>query len=184
MPTSPSRARCGAARSAPRLLLALPLLLSGCSGTPFGEALSRSFSGAAPAEPPSAPAAPAPRPASGGGTPATPPTTPATPPKPPRPTAAKPTAAKPAATPSATPAAPPVSGPPAAPAPYRVTILLPQADPAAPAEVVTRALRAAGVPFEVETIQRTAGQPPSAPGTAAPASVPATPTVRPAPPPR
>jgi hypothetical protein len=35
-----------------------------------------------------------------------------------------------------------------------VTILLPQADSAAPAEVVTQALRAAGVPFEVETIER------------------------------
>ena len=41
-----------------------------------------------------------------------------------------------------------------APAPYRVTIKLPAADPSAPAEVVTRALRAAGVSFEVETIER------------------------------
>lgn len=41
-----------------------------------------------------------------------------------------------------------------APAPYRVTIKLPSADPSAPAEVVTRALRAAGVSFEVETIER------------------------------
>ena len=39
-------------------------------------------------------------------------------------------------------------------APYRVTILLPSADASAPAEVVTEALRAAGVPFEVETIER------------------------------
>jgi hypothetical protein len=31
------------------------------------------------------------------------------------------------------------------PAPYRVTIRLPLADPSAPAEVVTKALRAAGV---------------------------------------
>lgn len=181
MPPSSLPARRSAARSAPRLLLALPLLLSGCSGTPFGEALSRSFSGAAPADPPSAlaptPVAPPPaaRPATGGGTPATPA-------KPATPTTATPTAAKPAAPPVS---APPVSAP-AAPAPYRVTILLPQADPAAPAEVVTRALRAAGVPFEVETIQRTAGQPPPAPGTGSPgaAAAPATPTVRPAPPPR
>jgi hypothetical protein len=35
-----------------------------------------------------------------------------------------------------------------------VTILLPEADASAPAEVVTQALRAAGVPFEVETIER------------------------------
>ena len=39
-------------------------------------------------------------------------------------------------------------------APYRVTLKLPGADPSAPAEVVTRALRAAGVSFEVETIER------------------------------
>ena len=59
---------------------------------------------------------------------------------------AKPDApAKPrAATPTPAPAA----------APYRVTLKLPGADPSAPAEVVTRALRAAGVPFEVETIER------------------------------
>ena len=49
-----------------------------------------------------------------------------------------------AATPTPAPAA----------APYRVTLKLPGADPSAPAEVVTRALRAAGVPFEVETIER------------------------------
>jgi hypothetical protein len=39
-------------------------------------------------------------------------------------------------------------------APYRVTLRLPRVDPAAPAELVTRALRAAGVSFEVETIER------------------------------
>jgi hypothetical protein len=71
--------------------------------------------------------------------------------------------------PPAAPSAAPLVKSPANPAPYRVTILLPRADPAAPAEVLTRALRSAGVPFEVETIQRT---------------VPAAPTVRPAPPPR
>jgi hypothetical protein len=63
---------------------------------------------------------------------------------------------------------------PATPAPYRVTIRLPQADPAAPAEVVTQALRAAGVPFEVETIERM----PAASGAAA---APSAPTVRPVP---
>jgi hypothetical protein len=42
----------------------------------------------------------------------------------------------------------------AAPSPYRVTIKLPAADPSAPAEQVTEALRAAGVSFEVETIER------------------------------
>jgi hypothetical protein len=44
-----------------------------------------------------------------------------------------------------------------------VTILLPQADSAAPAEVVTQALRAAGVPFEVETIERLNRNTPQAP---------------------
>jgi hypothetical protein len=57
-----------------------------------------------------------------------------------------------------------------------VTILLPQADSAAPAEVVTQALRAAGVPFEVETIERLGRE-----GTP---SVPQAPVSRPAPEPR
>jgi len=48
----------------------------------------------------------------------------------------------------------PKGPPPQAAAPYRVTLKLPGADPSAPAEVVTRALRAAGVSFEVETIER------------------------------
>ena len=53
------------------------------------------------------------------------------------------------------------------PVPYRLTIRLPKADPAAPAEVVTQALRAAGVPFEVETIERmsTTAALPDQPGT-------------------
>ena len=52
------------------------------------------------------------------------------------------------------PAKPRAASPSPAAAPYRVTLKLPGADPSAPAEVVTRALRAAGVPFEVETIER------------------------------
>ena len=83
-----------------------------------------------------------------------------------------------------TPAAPAVQ-----PAPYRVTIRLPLADPSAPAEVVTKALRAAGVPFEVETIERmpAAGtsateSPPS--GSTAPATGSAAPPPPPAPAPR
>ncbi|MFN9692476.1 MAG: hypothetical protein ACK550_01530 [Synechococcaceae cyanobacterium] len=55
--------------------------------------------------------------------------------------------------------------PPSNPVPYRVTLRLPRADPAAPAEVLTRALRAAGEPFEVETIERM-----PAPATATPAA--------------
>lgn len=61
------------------------------------------------------------------------------------------------------------------PVPYRVTIKLPSADPSAPAEVVTQALRAAGVSFEVEMIERVRGN-----GAAAPAA----PVVTPAPAPR
>ena len=38
--------------------------------------------------------------------------------------------------------------------PYRVLLRLPATDPAAPAEALTRALRAANLPFEVETIER------------------------------
>ena len=52
------------------------------------------------------------------------------------------------------PTKPRAAAPTPAAAPYRVTLKLPGADPSAPAEVVTRALRAAGVPFEVETIER------------------------------
>ena len=44
--------------------------------------------------------------------------------------------------------------PAAAPVPYRVVLRLPATDPAAPAEALTRALRAANLPFEVETIER------------------------------
>ena len=49
--------------------------------------------------------------------------------------------------------------PPRDPLPYRVVLKLPAADPSAPAEAVTKALRAAGLPFEVETIER--GQEPA-----------------------
>ena len=48
---------------------------------------------------------------------------------------------------------------PQSPQPYRITIRLSAADPSAPAEVVTRSLRDAGIGFEVETIERI--QPPN-----------------------
>ncbi|WP_216913332.1 MULTISPECIES: hypothetical protein [unclassified Synechococcus] len=161
-------------------LLTLPLLLSACGGTPFGDALSRSFSRA-----PAAPAAPAPVSRT------TAPATPAPAPAAPKPAAGKEPAVPGATTPAgqaagALPVAP--AAPAVRPAPYRVTIRLPQADPSAPAEVVTKALRAAGVPFEVETIERmpSAGsgavETPAAPAGAANGSAPA--TSRPAPAPR
>jgi len=40
------------------------------------------------------------------------------------------------------------------PQPYRITLKLSKANPAAPAEAVTKALRMAGVSFEVEMIER------------------------------
>jgi hypothetical protein len=203
------------------LLLLLPLLLGGCSGTPFGETLSRSFpGGAAPADtgtasPPKEPAGTAPGPGNSAptGTAAGAPVPgklPAGQPVPLQP-AAGPASSGPTATgamtangtttptrPGGTPPAAttpgtavatvqgrpprPASSPAASAAPYRVTIRLPQADPSAPAEVVTEALRAAGVPFEVETIERMAGSGSTAPSPHAPAA--AAPVVRPAPPPR
>lgn len=150
------------------VLVAGCLLLAGCRGTPFGDQLAGSFS---------APPTPAPVP-----TPA-----PSGPKLPPLTTATKTPASK-GPDPKARPAAPQAPSPsnssptnasprntaPSKPAPYRITIQLPAADPAAPAEAVTEALRAAGLRFEVEMIERI-GSP------AAPA---AAPTVSPAPAPR
>jgi len=190
-----------------RALLPLVILLAGCSGTRFGETLSRSFS----APPPPAPLQPgrtavtagasgpsssagaadgATNPGSGSPTPTTPSATPPAAGSPPpggTSRAAAPTATKGAASDAPARSAPVASPEPSAsgtrpltgrPAPYRVTILLPQADAAAPAEVVTQALRAAGVPFEVETIERIGGGRAVAPGAAA------APSARPAPEPR
>ena len=116
-------------------LLAGPLVLAGCSGTPFGDQLSGSFSA-----PQSASKAPA------GATPAVP--------AKPVPTVKPVVQAKPTVQSPTTPPAVKPTTQPSTPSPYRVTIKLPAADPAAPAEVVTEALRAAGVAFEVETIER------------------------------
>jgi hypothetical protein len=113
-----------------------PLLLAaglaGCSGTPFGDQLSRSFS-----QPPAG--APAPTNAAKPAAEAA------------KQPAAKPAASKPEPAPAKKPAAPLA---PLTPAPYRVPIKLPAADPSSPAEAVTDALREAGVAFEVETIER------------------------------
>ncbi len=91
-------------------------------------------------------------------------------------------AQKPQDAPSLAPAPKTVANPPpSSPFPYRVTLRLPRADPSAPAEAVTRALRAAGIPFEVETIERVKA------GAAAPQGLDEStqaPSVRPAPPPR
>lgn len=134
-------------------VLSLTALLSGCSGTPFGDQLARSFS-----DPPAAsPSRPAPAAESG----------------PAKPKVEQKVEPKPAA--KSAPAAKPIPvAAPSKPAPYRVTIKLPAADPSAPAEVVTQALRAAGLSFEVESIERVSNG----------AEAPALPTRTPAPAPR
>jgi hypothetical protein len=193
--------------------MVLLLLQTGCTGTPFGDGLSRSFpSPGSPdqpspqpeaAGPPSqanpAPTMPGPLPAPVGLTPpgGPPPASgPAAPAKQSSPASgATKTAAGPPTAAGTTAMAPGASlvrksAPAAKPLPYRVTIRLPEADPSAPAEAVTKALRATGVSFEVETIERiiTPGSPPL--GTPAPSQAPAAesaapaPTTRPAPPPR
>jgi hypothetical protein len=120
-------------------------VLGGCSNTPIGEQLGNSFGPSpdlpkAKSQSPSLPKPALPKPALP--KPALPP------PKPELPKAelAKPEAKqlelqKPLA-------------PAAAPVPYRVVLRLPATDPAAPAEALTKALRAANLPFEVETIER------------------------------
>ena len=144
----------GASRTFGSLLCALAL--AGCSGTRFGDQLARSFS--APPAQPAQPVSPAPNPATA---------TPAS--KAAAPTAASPKKAEPKPV-----EAKPAAVNPSKPAPYRITIQLPSADPSAPAEAVTEALRAAGVSFEVEMIERVGAAPTPAPA----------PTVTPAPAPR
>ena len=142
-----------------RLLWLLPVgLLQACAGTPVAEQLERSF--AVPEARPAQAAAPAPV------VKASPTVV--------SPTFVSPSVASPTAEGLSTPAAEAVSLPEAtdAPdpvpqpkprtvssqrlpqAPYRITIRLAGADPAAPAEAVTRALREADVGFAVERIER------------------------------
>jgi len=149
----------GAGRTFGSLLCALAL--AGCSGTRFGDQLARSFS--APPAQPAQPVSPAPNPAT---------VTPAS--KAAAPPTAAPTAASPKKAEPKPVEAKAAAVNPSKPAPYRITIQLPSADPAAPAEAVTEALRAAGVSFEVEMIERVGAA-------ATPA---AAPTVTPAPAPR
>ena len=132
-----------------RLLWLLPVgLLQACAGTPVAEQLERSF--AVPESRPAQAAAPVPVVKTS-------------------PTVVSPTAATPS-TPAAEAVSPPeatdapdpvpqpkprtVSSQRLPKAPYRITIRLAGADPAAPAEAVTRALREADVGFAVERIER------------------------------
>jgi hypothetical protein len=184
--------------------MVLMLLQTGCTGTPFGDNLSRSFPAAgSPDQPASQLGAAVPAPqvnAAPTGTGSQPPG--GQPPasaaatkdqkSPLTPGAPKTAGGTPASAPAVAPGESQVrkSAPAARPLPYRVTIRLPEADPSAPAEAVTKALRATGVAFEVETIERITS--PGATPLAAPAPSPApsaesaapAPTTRPAPPPR
>jgi hypothetical protein len=162
----------------PWVALLTATALTGCSGTRFGDQLARSFS--------APPAAPATQASSGTSTEASKPAQ-----QPARPSgAATPSGTAPGGTasPAAQATKAPVAGagagaaarpvprppaPPSAPAPYRVTIRLPAADPSAPAEQVTEVLRAAGVPFEVETIERIGSSAGSATSPVAPLRTPA-----------
>lgn len=124
----------------------LLVALGGCSGTPLGTRLGESFGPA----PTTTPVPTTPRVSTTPKVPATTPV-PATNPVPatpavPTPTPVPPTAPTAAPPPKATAAVPTV--------PYRVVLRLPRTDPAAPAEALTQALRAADLPFEVETIER------------------------------
>jgi hypothetical protein len=185
--------------------MALMLLQTGCTGTPFGDSLSRSFPAAGSPDPPASqtgaavqapPVNAAPigtgsqppggqPPASGAATKAQ--KSPLTPGAP------KTAGGTPASAPAVAPGESQVrkSAPAARPLPYRVTIRLPEADPSAPAEAVTKALRATGMAFEVETIERIANPglaplavPAPTPGPLPESSAPAPTTTRPAPPPR
>jgi hypothetical protein len=149
-----------------RLLLpALLTLLTGCSGTTFGDQLARSFSAPPPAAAPPAAAPALPGPTKPDQTRLDQTKSGPTQPGPTQPGPTQPAdqsrsaPAKSVQRPSAA----------AAPAPYRITLRLPGAAPAAPAEAVTEALRAVGVRFEVEMIERVRGD--GAP--AAPSSTPA-----------
>lgn len=158
----------------PWLALLTATALTGCSGTRFGDQLARSFS--------APPAAPATQASSGTSTEASKPAQqPARPSGAATPSGTAPgSTASPAAQATKAPAAgavarpvPRPAAPPSAPAPYRVTIRLPAADPSAPAEQVTEVLRAAGVPFEVETIERIGSSAGSATSPVAPLRTPA-----------
>ena len=132
----------------------LPLLLVGCSSTPLGQQLGASFDAPTPAEPkPVAKLEPEAKPVSKT-EPEPTPTAAAEPVEQLEPAAEAVTASKPEQQPAPTPQEQEQAGEPRDPQPYRVILRLPSADPSAPAEAVTKALRAAGLPFEVETIER------------------------------
>lgn len=145
----------------PHALLTWVLLgaaLAGCSNTPVGRQLGESFGAAAPVA-----AEPAPKAATEAAA-AEPAPAVVTAPEPesksepdpkPEPEPVQISQATPQAQQEeAQPAAQAAVRPQLEPLPYRLVLKLPAVDPSAPAEAVTQALRAAGLPFEVETIER------------------------------
>ena len=132
--------------------------LAGCSNTPVGRQLGESFGAAAPVA-----AEPAPKAATEAAA-AEPAPAVVTAPEPesksepdpkPEPEPVQISQATPQAQQEeAKPAAQAAARPQLEPLPYRLVLKLPAVDPSAPAEAVTQALRAAGLPFEVETIER------------------------------
>ena len=145
----------------PHALLTWVLLgaaLAGCSNTPVGRQLGESFGAAAPVA-----AEPAPKAATEAAA-AEPAPAVVTAPEPesksepdpkPEPEPVQISQATPQAQQEeAKPAAQAAARPQLEPLPYRLVLKLPAVDPSAPAEAVTQALRAAGLPFEVETIER------------------------------
>tara|TARA_B100001939_G_C16787132_1_gene549627 strand:+ start:42 stop:485 length:444 start_codon:yes stop_codon:yes gene_type:complete len=132
--------------------------LAGCSNTPVGRQLGESFGAAAPVA-----AEPAPKAATEAAAAETAPAV-VTAPEPesksepdpkPEPEPVQISQATPQAQQEeAKPAAQAAARPQLEPLPYRLVLKLPAVDPSAPAEAVTQALRAAGLPFEVETIER------------------------------
>ena len=161
----------------------LGLLCAGCSGTPLGDRLTERLSEPDdPVEETAVPSGTAANSSTGEPLVEQPPVSgdPVEDPSPANPTAAStpmgdspapgsvspppngppPNAAQGAALPDSTTTQAPL---PLNPAPYRLLLRLPAADPAAPAEAVTRALRTAGILFEVETIERLPNEPTATP---------------------
>ena len=141
--------------------MALLVLLAGCSSTPLGQQLGESFGAQTPAsakaqsEPPAEPAPQDDR--SQVSTVAAAEPEAAAEPAPAQPSDLAPAAdsiPKPAVEVPEKRSSAPALVQPRDPLPYRVVLKLPAADPSAPAEAVTNARRAAGLPFEVETIER------------------------------
>jgi hypothetical protein len=120
------------------LWIPLLLVLQACGTTPFGRQLAESFD--PPPAPPAATANAQPQQETVEDTAAA--------------TAKPDGSAKPDGTAKPAKTQEPAQPSTAKPQPYRITIRLSGADPAAPAELVTRSLREAGIPFEVETIER------------------------------